>query len=141
MATARERRLERSGATMIRAREFAAFTLVGTAATGLNMIVVAGLVPWGVAPLVANVIGFLVSFVWGFVGHARWTFPAADRPIAPALRRFAVLSVAGFALNEVFYAGALSWTALDYRLALFAVIASLGLVKLLASKHWAFATA
>jgi hypothetical protein len=43
--------------------------------------------------------------------------------------------------TRVLYAGALSWTALDYRLALLAVIASLGLVKLLASKHWAFATA
>ena len=43
------------------------------------------------------------------------------------------------ALNELCYAGALAWTELDYRLALFVVIASLGIVKLLASKHWAFA--
>jgi putative flippase GtrA len=120
---------------MIRAREFAAFALIGTAATGLNMIVVAGLVPLGAAPLFANLVGFLVSFAWGFIGHTRWTFPAAGRPLAPALRRFAVLSIAGFAVNELLYAGALSGTALDYRLALLAVITSLGLVKLLASKH------
>jgi putative flippase GtrA len=124
---------------MIEARELTAFTLVGSAASGLNLLVVAGLVPLGVAPLLANVVGFLVSFAWGFVGHARWTFPAVDRPVAPALRRFAVLSVAGFALNELLYAAALSWTALDYRVALFAVITFLGLLKLVASKHWAFA--
>ena len=126
---------------MIRARELAAFTAVGTAAACLNLAVVAGLVPRGVPPLVANVIGFFASFVWGFVGHARWTFPAVGRPVATALRRFAVLSLAGFALNELFYAGVLQWTALDYRLALIAALACVGLVKLLASKHWAFGTA
>ena len=73
------------------------------------------------------------------MGHARWSFPATGRPVGLALRRFALLSVAGFALNEVCYAVALTWTELDYRLALFVVIACLGLVKLLASKHWAFA--
>jgi putative flippase GtrA len=125
---------------MIRARELTAFSLVGGAAAGVNMIVVAALVPRGFSPLVANGLGFLASFVWGFVGHARWTFPAVNRPLAPALRRFAVLSVAGFGLNEAFYAGALSWTALDYRVALITVIASLGLIKLVASKLWAFAT-
>jgi putative flippase GtrA len=124
---------------MIGAREFATFTLVGTAAAALNMLIVSALVPLGVAPLAANVGGFLAAFAWGFFGHARWSFPAADRPVGPALRRFAVLSVAGFALNELSYAGALSFTALDYRVALLAVITCLGLVKLLASKHWAFA--
>jgi putative flippase GtrA len=125
---------------MIRARELGAFTAVGTAATGLHMGVVAGGVPFGISPLVANVLGFFVSFAVGFVGHARWSFPAAGRPVVPALRRFAAVSVLSFALNEVCYAGTLLWTRLDYRLALFAVIVSLGLAKLLASKHWVFAT-
>jgi putative flippase GtrA len=126
---------------MIRAREFAAFTTVGTAAAGVNLAVVATTVPLGVAPLLANLLGFCVSFVLGFIGHARWSFPAAGRPIGTALRRFAVLSVLGFGLNEAAYAGTLSFTALDYRVALVAVIAGLGLLKLLASKHWAFAAA
>jgi hypothetical protein len=47
--------------------------------------------------------------------------------------------VLSFGLNEVCYAGALRWTTLDYRVALLAVIFSLAGVKLLASKHWAFA--
>jgi putative flippase GtrA len=124
---------------MIGAREFTAFTAVGTTAAGLNLGVVAGTVPLGLSPLVANVVGFLLAFALSFVGHARWSFPAAGRPVRPALRRFALLSVAGFGLNELCYAGALAWTELDYRVALFVVIASLGIVKLLASKHWAFA--
>ena len=124
---------------MIRAREFVAFTGVGTVAAGLNVCVVAGTVPLGVSPLIANVLGFVLAFVLSFIGHARWSFPAAGRPVGNALRRFALLSVAGFALNELCFAGALTWTELDYRFALVAVIATVGLVKLLVSKHWAFA--
>lgn len=126
---------------MIRARELTVFTAVGTAAAGLNLGVVAGTVPLGLSPLVANVAGFLLAFAWSFVGHARWSFPAAGRPVGLALRRFALLSIAGFGLNEMLYAGALTWTELDYRLALVGVITSLGIVKLLVSKHWAFAAA
>jgi putative flippase GtrA len=126
---------------MIRAREFAAFTAVGITGAVINLSVVAALVPLRVPPLTANLIGFLVAFVWGFVGNARWTFPTAGRPVVPALWRFAILSVVGFALNELLYAGALSFTAIDYRIALLGVMTLLGLVKLLASKHWAFAAA
>jgi putative flippase GtrA len=126
---------------MIRVRELAAFTTVGTAAAGVNLAVVAGSVPFGVSPLLANVLGFSVAFILSFIGHARWSFPAVGRPVGLALRRFAALSVLGFGLNEACYAGALTWTELDYRVALIAVIASIGLLKLLASKHWAFATA
>ena len=124
---------------MVSVRELAAFTGVGTAATAMNLAVVAIAVPLGMVPLVANVVGFLISFAWGFFGHSRWTFPAEGRDVRVALRRFAVVSVIGFALNEAAYAGALQWTSLDYRLSLFLVILALAGAKLLASKYWAFA--
>ena len=124
---------------MIRFREVGAFTAVGTSATAVNLSTVAALVPLGVPPLVANVIGFLVAFAGSFVAHARWTFPAEGRNAAVALQRFAVLSLLGFAFTEAAYAGALEWTPIDYRLSLFLVILTLGALKLLASKHWAFA--
>jgi putative flippase GtrA len=91
------------------------------------------------APLAANLVGFLLSFVWSFFGHARWTFPAAGRDSRVALRRFAVISVLSFAVTEAAYAGVLQWTRIDYRLSLFLVIVTLAAGKLLASKHWAFA--
>jgi putative flippase GtrA len=124
---------------VVRLRELVAFTGVGTAAAAINLVVVAIAVPLGMAPLVANVVGFLVSFAWGFFGHSRWTFPAEERDVRVALQRFAFVSLAGFALNEAAYAGALQWTSVDYRLSLFLVIVALGGAKLLASKHWAFA--
>ncbi len=124
---------------MIRFREVGAFTAVGTSATAVNLSTVAALVPLGVPPLVANVIGFLVAFAGSFVAHARWTFPAEGRNVGVALQRFAVVSLLGFAFTEAAYAGALEWTLVDYRLSLFLVILTLGALKLLASKHWAFA--
>lgn len=124
---------------MITAREFGAYTTVGTTAAGVNMAVVVGAVPLGFSPLVANAVGFVISFLLGFAGHARWSFPAAGRPVAPAMRRFALVSLLGFGLNEAAYAGTLVLTTLDYRLALLLVIAGLGLLKLVVSKYWAFA--
>ena len=126
---------------MVRAREVGLFTAVGTTAGGINVAVVAGAVPLGLSPLAANAVGFLVSFVWSFFGHTRWTFPAEGRDARVALPRFAVVSAAGFALNEAAYASVLEWTSIDYRLSLLLVIATLGCAKLLASKHWAFAHA
>jgi putative flippase GtrA len=123
---------------MIRARELGAFTAVGSAATSLHMGVVATSVPHGLSPLIANVFGYGLACAVSFIGHERWSFPAAGRPLAPALRRFAAVSALCFALNEGCYAGALLWTRLDYRVALVAVIATVGLAKLVASKHWVF---
>jgi putative flippase GtrA len=123
---------------MIRPREVGAFTAVGTSATAVNLSTVAALVPLGISPLVANVIGFLLSFAGSFVAHARWTFPAQGRDVGVALQRFAVVSLLGFACTEAAYAGVLEWTLVDYRLSLFLVILTLGVAKLLASKHWAF---
>lgn len=124
---------------MIQARELGAFTVVGTAATGVQLAVVAAGVPLGLSPLGANALGFFASFVVSFVGHARWSFPLERDSIPPALRRFAVLQLLSFWLNEACYAAALRFTTLDYRVALLAVIVLLAALQLLASKHWAFA--
>ena len=112
---------------------------MATTATAVNLAVVSVAVPLGMAPLAANVVGFLLSFAWSFFGHSRWTFPAEGRDVGAALRRFAVVSVASFALTEAAYAGVLEWTTIDYRLSLFLVIVTLAGGKLLASKYWAFA--
>lgn len=124
---------------MIRARELGKFTAVGTTATVLNLVTVTALVPIGVPPLAANVLGFLLSFIWSFFGHSRWTFPAEGRDAPTAVRRFAVVSVVSFTLTELLYAGVLEWTTVDYRLSLYLVILTVAGAKLLASKHWAFA--
>lgn len=124
---------------MISPREFGAFTAVGTTATGVHLGVVATGVPLGISPLLANVVGFFFSFTVSFIGHARWSFPIARKDVALAMRRFAVVSVLTFGLNELCFAGALRWSTVDYRLALFGIILSIAGLKMLVSKHWAFA--
>ncbi len=124
----------------VRYRELAAFGIVGCTAFAVHIGVVTLLVPHGVRPLVANVVAFLTAFAVSFLGHARWSFPAAGRAVAPALVRFAVVAVSGFALNEAAYAALLAWTPLDYRVALFFVLAGVAALTFFAGRQWAFAT-
>jgi len=120
-------------------REVVAFGAVGGTAFLVHFAVVAVAVPLGVAPLLANVFGFLAAFAVSFVGHARWSFPADGRPVAAALKRFAVVAVSGFVLNESAYAVLLRTTSLDYRLALFIVLCAVAGLTWLAGRYWAFA--
>jgi putative flippase GtrA len=125
--------------TPVRIRELVAFGAVGGTAFLVHFAVVAVAVPLSVAPLVANVFGFLAAFAVSFVGHARWSFPAEGRPVAPALRRFAAVAVGGFVLNESAYAVLLRVTSLDYRVALFIVLIGVAGLTWLAGRYWAFA--
>src|SRR5512134_355539 len=123
---------------MITARQLGAYTVVGTAATGVHLRVLTAGVPLGLSPLVANALGFCIAFVIAFAGHARWSFPIKRSGVPPALWRFAVVSVLTFGVNEVVYAGALRWSELDYRVVLFAIVLAIAGLKLLVCKHWAF---
>ena len=128
-----------SGSRPVRVRDVVAFGAVGATAFLVHFAVVAATVPLGLAPLVANVLGFLAAFVVSFVGHGRWSFPAEGRPVAPALKRFAVVAVGGFVLNESAYVVLLRETMLDYRLALFIVLSAVAGLTWLAGRYWAFA--
>jgi putative flippase GtrA len=123
----------------VRVREIVAFGVVGITAFLVHFTVVAVTVPLGVAPLLANVLGFLAAFAVSFVGHGRWSFPAEGRPVAAALKRFAVVAVGGFALNESAYAVLLRSTQLDYRVALFIVLVAVAGVTWFVGRYWAFA--
>ena len=123
----------------VRVRDVVAFGVVGATAFLVHFAVVAATVPLGMAPLVANVFGFLTAFVVSFVGHGRWSFPAEGRPVAPALKRFAIVAVSGFGLNESAYAVLLRATSLDYRVALFVVLVAVAGLTWLAGRYWAFA--
>ncbi len=123
----------------VRLRELVAFGFVGASAFLVHFGVVASIVPLGVPPLAANVVGFLVAFTVSFAGHGRWSFPAEGRPVRPALRRFAVVAVSGFVVNESVYALLLRFTRLDYRFALLLVLAGVAVLTWLAGRYWAFA--
>ena len=118
---------------------FVVFGIVGTAAAVVHFIVVSLLVPLGIHPLIANIVGFAVAFGVSFAGHRRWTFAAGGRELPRALNRFFAVAVCGFAANELLYALVLRFTRLEYGSALLIVLTLVAGSTFVASKFWAFA--
>ncbi len=114
------------------------FGVVGISALAVHWVVVALLVPTGLAPLVANVLAFLVAFQVSYAGHRRWTFDAAHLSRRQTLPRFFLVALASFAANELMYAVLLRYTPLDYRLALLLVLGLVAGMTFLFSRQWAF---
>jgi len=123
---------------MIRARELGAFTVVGTVATACNSPSSLRLFRWVNAARRER--GGLLCLVRRQFRRA-CALVVSDR----ALQHSAgPVSFRGFVVVELLaqrgvLRAALRWSALDFRVALFAVIVLLAAVQLLASKHWACA--
>lgn len=115
------------------------FIAVGCAAALTHLAVVMALVTQlGLAPLAANIAGWMVAFVVSFAGHYRITFMAQHAPALRAFMRFFLVSAIGFTINEIAYAVLLRWTWLPYDAALALVLAGIAMATYLASRHWAF---
>lgn len=121
-------------------RRIVRFIGVGSAAAAVHfVVVVAGVQGLAWHPLKANVGGWLVAFLVSFAGHHRLTFADHGAPTGQALRRFFLISAAGFAVNEGLYALTLTLGGMDYRPALFLVLLAVAVLTYLVSKAWAFA--
>lgn len=115
------------------------FGLVGVSALIVHFAVVSWLLtPLGVAPLVANVAGFLVAFQVSYHGHRRLTFGATAVPHRQSLPRFFGVACLSFAVNESLYGILLHKTGLDYRAALLIVLFTVAALTFVLSKLWAF---
>lgn len=117
--------------------ELARFGIVGIGAMATHWCVVALLVPLGIPPLIANVIGFCVAFNVSFFGHHHWTFASADQQ-KNTFKRFLGVALLGFITNEVTYALLLKLTHLDFRVALLIVLIAVSGMTYLLSRFWAF---
>lgn len=117
--------------------QLARFGVVGVAAMITHWSVVAIVVPFGIPPLVANVIAFCVAFNVSFFGHHHWTFASAESR-QNTFKRFLSVAVLGFVTNESLYALLLEFSGLDYRIALVIVLASVAILTFLLSRFWAF---
>ncbi len=122
-------------------RQVAIFVGVGTVAAATHLGVVAFLVTKnGLAPLVANVIGFCVAFLVSFCGHSRFTFPMTGPRLRAARVKFFVVACAGFVLNQAAYASALDSVGQRLYLPTLAlVLVVVSAATFLLSKVWAFA--
>ncbi len=124
----------------LRIRNVVAFGVVGCCAAAVHLGIVSLIVPLGLAPLAANVVGFCGAFGVSFAGHNYWSFPAAGREKRRAALRFFLVACSSFALNETLYWLVLQ-TGIDYRVALVLVLGTVALLTLLVSRYWAFADA
>lgn len=121
-------------------RELLWFGIVGVSAMLLHFLLVAViLVPFGLPPLLANILAFLLAFQVSYWGHRHKTFEAVHVPHRQALPRFFMVACLSFALNEAMYFVLLRFTPLDYRLSLLIVLATVAVFTFVFSKLWAFA--
>ncbi|WMD18607.1 GtrA family protein [Achromobacter seleniivolatilans] len=120
-------------------QQISLFIAVGCAAAATHWAVAVGCVEaFGIAPLAANLVGWLVAFVVSFYGHYRLTFRLSKTPWTIAVRRFFLISAAGFIINESAYALLLHTTAIPYDLLLALILIGLAFVTFIASRLWAF---
>lgn len=119
--------------------QLARFGVVGIAAMAVHWLVVAALVPLGVAPLLANIAAFAVAFNVSYAGHRRWTFAtdAGAAAHATSFKRFLGVALLSFALNEMLYYALLS-QGIEYRIALFVVLVAVAALTFVLSRYWAF---
>jgi len=115
------------------------FLAVGCMAALTHLGVVMALVSYsGLAPLVANIIGWLIAFCVSFGGHYSATFRDQNAPKLRSSMRFFVISAAGFAINECAYAVLLHGNWLPYDAALAVILLAVSSITYLLSRHWAF---
>lgn len=121
-------------------RRLAWFVFVGCVAAAVHLGTVVLLVSgFGWQPLVANVAAWLVAFCVSFSGHWHLTFPHSGAPMVRAIRRFFLISLAGFAVNEAMYAVLLHLTGTQwYAVVLFFVLLAVAVITYLLSSRWAF---
>ena len=118
----------------------ARFIAVGvlSAAVHFCAVVVAVEQAW-LAPLWANLAGWLLAVGFSYGGHRRWTFADQAAPGVRSAARFFALSAAGFAINEIAYALLLRHGGLGYQAALAIVLLGVAGITYLLSRAWAFA--
>lgn len=92
----------------------------------------------GLAPLVANVVGWLVAFGVSFVGHYRLTFRHQHAPLLRSAGRFFLVSALGFAVNEAAYAVLLTATSIRYDILLALVLIGIAGMTFILGRYWAF---
>lgn len=114
------------------------FGVVGLTAAGIHFSTVVLLVQYfSMAPLIANIFGFVVSFQMSYWGHRVWTFNATDVLHRAAFPKLVVVQVLNFAANEILFFLFLSLH-LPYTLALIIVLTVLPIFTFVSSKLWVF---
>lgn len=111
------------------------------AAAGLTHLAVFFLIEYflpSIFPEIANFLAFSVAFSISFMGHRNLSFSDTTSSVEQSLRRFVVVSVAGFVCNEIVFSLALRLLGWPSWLALLSGFAVAGGQTYLLSRFWAF---
>jgi putative flippase GtrA len=76
------------------------FALVGVLATLVHLIIGTGLIYLALAPLLANICGFLSAFSVSFLGHHHFSFGGHGNRSGDTLIRFVLVAAIGFGINQ-----------------------------------------
>jgi putative flippase GtrA len=121
------------------ATQLAWFIAVGCAAAATHWsVVVLTVTGHGMAPLTANIIGWIIAFCVSFAGHYFLTFRRQQAPLARAAGRFFAVSALGFAINEAAYAWLLHATAMRYDILLALILIGIAGMTFMLGRYWAF---
>jgi len=115
------------------------FGIVGVLAMATHYLLVLLLVHFSVAPLIANVFAFVGAFQVSYWGHSSWSFSDLSASRKDSFRRFVIVSVSGFLLNELLFFLFLKFTHIPYQISLLIVLPFVAGLTFLLSRHWAFA--
>lgn len=121
------------------------FGCVGVIASLLHYASVLILVSlFEIQPLSANTVGFASAFFISYFGHRNWTFDDSGAQVSTqkvhknSLRRFVLVALIGFIVNESIYALLLLFSSMDYRVGLLLAIGIASICTYFLSKLWAF---
>jgi putative flippase GtrA len=115
------------------------FGIVGVLAMATHYVLVILLVNFSITPLIANVFAFIGAFQVSYWGHSSWSFSDLSASRRDSFRRFVIISVSGFLLNELLFFLFLKFTNIPYQISLLIVLPFVAGLTFLFSRHWAFA--
>jgi len=114
------------------------FTLVGVAAACVHISIVWTLITQlGIETLLANLVAFLTAFIVSFTGQYLWTF-RSKRNWQSALIRFFLISLLGFAVNNITLIAVLDMGVMSDSHAAVLSACIIPVVTYLAGRFWAF---
>lgn len=116
------------------------FGLVGGLATMVHLLIGTILIQSGLPPLTANAVAFAFAFFVSFAGHLGYSFADQEPGFGSSLWRFAIVSLTGFACNEILLAVLLYKTSVPGVPALIATTMVVVFFTFLLGKYWAFST-
>ncbi len=114
------------------------FGIVGLTAAAIHFSIVVCLVraDW-LAPLVANIVGFMVSFQVSYWGHRLWTFNDNMTLHRVAFLKLLLVQIVNFTANESLFYFFLLFN-FPYEVALLMVLTILPIFTFVSSKLWVF---